>query len=664
MANCTNCYGTNTVQPCDAVGCLSTNFGKCITYSGANLYCAAGSIATFTFSGTAVSPTLESTVTVSASGGSGTGATFEVTRTPGETTYTVVLDNPGSAYEVTDVLTIAGTDLGGTSPANDISVTVATLAAVIANGDNLDTIITNINNRLCLASEASPSGLDYTAFNYACLRVGGNLEGVGTVITTAKDFVEATAAALCSLNVRLSDVELPGIIVDSYFGGSIVSGVSTIIEVLDAYGAAIGDVNDKFTINAPGVCGSFSHFTNLTAKPSSTASLGTWFDWVHGNMCTIYGELDGYLSEIENQLTDINVALWGLNTPYPTSGEQLFVDTSCLTGGLANDRIISGLQLVTDELCSLKTTVSGLSNPTYTVDWSCFTAPYAANSVFGVQGLGSFTGTTTVQGHLDQIAQALSDLNIKFNNSHFTITNSTCGPVVSLSGGFSFSCSSLATCTLDNMADVGYSVVAPNQILVRDSLNATWFNTSQTIKVTTPNGGSLGSSDQYKDFSYDGVTGKFTSNLTLPIVDNGLLLESTTLPTALSLTHATLYSQLPLLTVNKSSGLVMPNIAPGFLLQNISGSPYVITNNTTINILRYTNSQFKAPTEVYIPATVVEKNAAMQFSAVRQMVLRIDSNSASGELIGLTNVSGDSITLPAGFYLEVYFGGVTWPMVL
>ena len=254
MATCNDCYGTNTAQPCASVGCLSTNYAKCISYSGSNLFCQSGAIATFTFTGTAVAPITDTTVVASATGGSGADATFTVVRRAGTTVYEVTLDDVGAAYEVSDVLTIAGTSVGGASPLNDISITVTTLAAVIANGDSLDTVIQNFNNRLCLVSASSPSGLDYTAFNYQCLRVGGNLEGVGTVITTAKAFTEAVASALCSLNTRVKGLELPPIIVDTYFSGSLISGTSTMVEVLNEYGEAIGDVNDKFTVTTSSTC--------------------------------------------------------------------------------------------------------------------------------------------------------------------------------------------------------------------------------------------------------------------------------------------------------------------------------------------------------------------------------------------------------------------------
>jgi hypothetical protein len=63
-------------------------------------------------------------------GGTGTGATFDVTKTDG--VYSVVLDavaaSAGSGYVAGDTITLAGTALGGTS-SNNLIVTVATVGA-------------------------------------------------------------------------------------------------------------------------------------------------------------------------------------------------------------------------------------------------------------------------------------------------------------------------------------------------------------------------------------------------------------------------------------------------------------------------------------------------------------------------------------------------------
>ena len=60
--------------------------------------------------------------------GSGTGATFDVTRNGSK--YYLTINAAGTGYSRLDELTIAGTDVGGESPANDITVTVISLNSV------------------------------------------------------------------------------------------------------------------------------------------------------------------------------------------------------------------------------------------------------------------------------------------------------------------------------------------------------------------------------------------------------------------------------------------------------------------------------------------------------------------------------------------------------
>ena len=133
MGHCVDCYGTSTIAPCATVGCLSTNYGKCITYSGLDLYCAIGAVGTFTSAGTAVVPGTTTVYTLGGTNlsGTGTGATFEVTRTVGSSAYTVKIANRGSGYAVGNQVKILGTSLGGATTANDLVFTIVTLNAVI-----------------------------------------------------------------------------------------------------------------------------------------------------------------------------------------------------------------------------------------------------------------------------------------------------------------------------------------------------------------------------------------------------------------------------------------------------------------------------------------------------------------------------------------------------
>lgn len=65
---------------------------------------------------------------VASTGGTGTGATFDVTDVTG--VYdTVAFDSEGTGYLPGDVLTVAGTDLGGASPANDLTLTLTAVAS-------------------------------------------------------------------------------------------------------------------------------------------------------------------------------------------------------------------------------------------------------------------------------------------------------------------------------------------------------------------------------------------------------------------------------------------------------------------------------------------------------------------------------------------------------
>ena len=287
--SCTNCYTTNSATPCGTVGCLSTNYSKCIIYSGNNLYCQTGTIETVNFAGVAVSPVSDVTVTVSSTGGTGSGATFSVTRRAGFTTYTVTIVNKGLGYTVGDVLTILGTSLGGTS-SNNILVTVSGLTPIISNSASLDQIILNLHQRLCLTST---SGLDYSTFNYSCLRVGGVLTGIGTTITTAQQFTESTAAALCALNTRVLAVEKPAILVPSCFTSNLTSGTSTLVNILDLYGANICTLNINTNLTA--VNGNPCLGYAFTTRPANNVVLSDYINWITTNMCGMFTTNNGLI---------------------------------------------------------------------------------------------------------------------------------------------------------------------------------------------------------------------------------------------------------------------------------------------------------------------------------------------------------------------------------
>ena len=76
--------------------------------------------------------------TQTSTSGSGTGAEFTVTAAA-STYSSVTVTKIGTGYAVNDTITIAGTDLGGTSPTNDLTITIDSL-----DGDILDGATTGI----------------------------------------------------------------------------------------------------------------------------------------------------------------------------------------------------------------------------------------------------------------------------------------------------------------------------------------------------------------------------------------------------------------------------------------------------------------------------------------------------------------------------------------
>ena len=91
-----------------------------------------------TLAGTSAGAATHTGKTQSATSGSGTGAEFTVVA--GSSSYTsVTVTNIGTGYAVNDTITIPGTSLGGSSPTNDLTITVTSL-----DGDVLDGATTGI----------------------------------------------------------------------------------------------------------------------------------------------------------------------------------------------------------------------------------------------------------------------------------------------------------------------------------------------------------------------------------------------------------------------------------------------------------------------------------------------------------------------------------------
>lgn len=435
MSTCLDCFGTYTNTPCDSVGCLSTNYGKCITYSGLPLACGTGAISTVSKAGLALSPTVVTEYTVSPTGGSGSGASVKVTRTPGSNAYTVTLLNGGSGYTVGNFLTVLGTSLGGATPANDLTLQVTTLAAIINTGANLDVVVSNLHQRIC---NLTASGLDYSAYSYSCLRVGGALTGIGTAITTAEDFVEATASALCSLNTRTLALETPAFTVPGCI--SLTSGVSTLSQILTAYGSKICSINTN--VDMTGVLGNPCIAFAFSSKPTSTV-VSDYFNWVTSNMCSMYQDLSTDLATAGATVDSLKAYVAGVGS-IPAS-----INTSCIPGGSSTSTLSAAAILFTSQICAINTALASIPATNYALTWA---TNFGSTAYYGYTF--NYTNTsTTLQTQLDRVVATLGRLKLKLNPAHFTATSDSDGLNVSLvssGGGASPSFVNLTAATLTN----------------------------------------------------------------------------------------------------------------------------------------------------------------------------------------------------------------------
>lgn len=431
MSTCIDCTGT-IYTPCAEVGCLSTNYGKCITYSGSPLYCATGGVGTLSFTGTAVNPLSVTDVTLTPSGGTGSGLQVKVTRTPGSIAYTVTILSVGSAYTVGDTITILGTALGGAAPANNLVLTVTSLSALISTSSSLDDAITNLHQRLCTLTSV---GLNYSGFNYSCLRVGGALTGVGTAITTAQQFTEATAVALCSLNSRTLALETPTFTVPSCV--TLTSGVSTLGQILTAYGTKLCSINTQLDLTGV-TAGCF------TTVPSSSADLQVWFDWVVTNVCSIKTTTDANVTAVTTNANNLKTYISG-GSAVPAS-----INTSCIPGGSTTSTLSAAAILFTSQICAINATLATIPATSYALTWATNfgTTPYYGYTF-------NYTNTAdTLANQLAKIVATLGRMKMKLNASDFVATSDADGLNVSLASGVRFTCSQLNSCSISALSDV------------------------------------------------------------------------------------------------------------------------------------------------------------------------------------------------------------------
>ena len=187
----------------DGIGVTVTDItGNNVTISGALTSQILGSIQNYT----ALTPNTNS--------GSGTGATFTITRN--NTVYSVAIVSPGSGFVAADTLTFLGTQLGGTSPTNNATVTVLTASA--------------INSIATYTLTANGTGYSDTAGNAV---TGGTGSGATFDTATGGGVISAATIANAGTGYTVNDVlTLTGgngdaqITVNTVSAGGVIQSVS------------------------------------------------------------------------------------------------------------------------------------------------------------------------------------------------------------------------------------------------------------------------------------------------------------------------------------------------------------------------------------------------------------------------------------------------------
>ena len=448
------------------------------------------------------------------------------------------------------------------------------------------------------------------------------MTGIGTAITTAQQFVESTATALCSLNTRTTALETPTFTVPSCV--SLTSGVSTLGQILTEYGNKLCSINTQLDLT--GVTASC-----FTTAPSTTADLQTWFDWVITNVCSIKTTTDANVTAVTTNANNLKTYISG-GSAVPAS-----IDTSCITGGSSTSTLSAAAILFTSQICAINTALASIPATNYTLTWATNfgTTPYYGYTF-------NYTNTSdTLSNQLTKIVATLGRLKMKLNASDFTASSDSDGLNVSLASGVRFTCSQLNSCSISSLADVTSTSPAAYHSLFwngSEYVNKELIFTSSagTVAITRANN----ASDITVNLEVAGSS--ITTGITTPRTVSNM-----------SVVPSTRYSIGSLPKLHRVNGMV--TISGTFAVQ-ITGSTtwahhqlidfldiptgYVNTNPEYFHVAIYTYTA-ASPS---IPTAVAQGLAALSGGSV---------------LIYLVNPAG-TLSFSAGDSLEIVLGGNTY----
>lgn len=322
----------------------------------------------------------------------------------------------------------------------------------IANGDNLDTVISALATAIC---NVTPTDLNWAGFDYGCY--------AADAWSTAQEFAEGLTAKVCSIDAGSgllpAGTTIPVAAPTNISG--LTPGTSTIEE---SYEAIFADLTafDLFNTDGSVTQGCF------TAVPAGD-NLKQWIQWVRTNVCSIRTEILNITSELDTRTGVIEDFIGDINTIDNT-------DCSGLWGGTSTDTLMETIGYIKTAVCGINTITSALP------DFSAITMAW--NTCVGLYP--SYGNTASLNTQLGRILTQLSLRTYSFSGD-FTVTTGACGTSIALaSPGTSFACADLGSCALKNVGDVySYTLGGGSgdkfKVLSWDITNQEWFPKTVTM---------------------------------------------------------------------------------------------------------------------------------------------------------------------------------------
>jgi len=244
----------------------------------------------------------------------------------------------------------------------------------ILTNDALDVMLQKIDPLLCAATG------DYSGYNTFCL----------APISTQKQFVESISSFICTINEEIS----------TFTGVTFPAYQTTVTGQINAVNGPAITCAVAGVTSADNVATVLSKYCNVLSNLSTNVAMGS----VNWNQCYTVSPTPVTISDGFNAL----IGQICLLKAQVSGGAVLptFNNTAtCLTGGTANDTLVTTIGLITTRLCQTGT----LNNATLT--WGCVTQPS------GAQDLQS-----ALQNILTQITVLTQAEPMSWSND-FTVTN-------------------------------------------------------------------------------------------------------------------------------------------------------------------------------------------------------------------------------------------------